>query len=233
MNAPRARSPRCNITAPKSSVSIGTAFVIVRLQQFCRRMFRWTLWASCASCGRSCSSAHSAVICKPGKVLDHVHPVRADVAHRAQRAVVLVSMRQFQSVSYSSQSCEYVPCTIRISPRSPCCNHAADLLHHRVIAQVVLERNWPCPSWRPDRTSSRASADVTVNGFSQSTFLPASSAALTSDSARRWESTHAPLRSSGRPASWCNRPSCGPLRCIAESLASFRRGSDRGDLDVT
>ena len=46
------------------------------------------------------------VIRSPDDMFDHVAPVRADIGHRAQRTGLFASTRQFQSVSYSSQSCE-------------------------------------------------------------------------------------------------------------------------------
>ena len=39
-----------------------------------------------------------------GEVLDHVHPMRSDIAHGAERAALFGLTRQFQSVSCSSQS---------------------------------------------------------------------------------------------------------------------------------
>ena len=100
VNAPRARSPRRNSTAPKSSVSMAISIVVVGLQRLAREGLDRRPWAACASCGRSPDRRTGLVMRSPVTCCDHVHPVRADVAHGAQRAVVLaMSMRQFQSVS--------------------------------------------------------------------------------------------------------------------------------------
>ena len=66
-----------------------------------------------------CKSAHSSVMRKPVRCSVMSHQCEPISASARDAPASSVSMRQFQSVSYNSQSCEYVPCTTRISPRSP------------------------------------------------------------------------------------------------------------------
>ena len=110
-------------------------------------------------------------------VLGHVKPVRANVGHAARStaslgvdAPVPVRVVEQPVLRVGALDDEDLAQIAGFS-------HAAQLLHHGVIAQIVAD-TVAKPFSAAKATSSSASSTVVASGFSQATCLPASSASL-------------------------------------------------------
>ena len=110
---------------------------------------------------------------QPGDVLGHIEPVRADIGHAARRAagfcidapvpVRIVEQPVLEVRSLHDEN------FAQISGFA----HAAHLLHHRIVAQIVTDTVAQSLAERQARPVLRPAQRVVASGFSQSTCLPA------------------------------------------------------------
>jgi hypothetical protein len=114
---------------------------------------------------------------QPGQVLDHVHPVRPDITHGAQRAVAL-GLDAPVVVGLIEQPVLRVG-TLHVQDLTEFArfDDAPDVLHHRVVTQVMTDRVGQL-FLAASATIALASFEVIVSGFSHNTALPASSTAI-------------------------------------------------------